>query len=55
MPVDLQVGTETRHLVTRDRTQRVVVDTAERPAEAVVDPKWILIDSNRSNNRMPVE
>jgi hypothetical protein len=55
MPVDLQVGSETRHLVTRDRTQRVVVDTAERPAEAVVDPKWILIDSNRANNRMPVQ
>lgn len=54
MPVVLRVGDVTRTLDSRERRQTVEVVTAARPAEAVLDPEWVLIDADRSNNRAPV-
>jgi hypothetical protein len=54
MPVDVQVGDVTRRLSSRLRRQTLVVTTAARPAEVLVDPKWILIDYDRANNRAAV-
>lgn len=54
MPVDVRVGDVTRRLSSRDRTQTLVVTTAAKPAEVLVDPRWILIDYNRANNRAAV-
>jgi hypothetical protein len=54
MPVDVQAGETVEHLTTRDRRQTVVLTTAAKPAMVVVDPKWVLIDYNRSNNTVAV-
>jgi hypothetical protein len=54
MPVDVQVGDATRRLSSRARRQTLVVTTATKPAEVLVDPKWILIDYDRANNRAAV-
>jgi aminopeptidase N len=54
MPVVLRVGGQTRTLDSRDRRQTVEVVTDTRPAEAVLDPDWVLIDMDRSNDRAPV-
>jgi len=54
MPVDVQVGDATRQLTSRLRRQTLVVTTATKPAEVLVDPKWILIDYDRANNRAAV-
>ena len=54
MPVDVRVGDVTRTLSSRARRQTLVVTTASRPAEVLVDPRWILIDYNRANNRAAV-
>ena len=55
MPVDVQVGSVTRRLTSRAATQTLVVDTPERPAQVIVDPKWILIDYDRSNNSRQIQ
>jgi hypothetical protein len=54
MPVDVRVGDVTRRLTSRAPRQTVVVVTAARPAEVMVDPRWILIDYDRANNRAAV-
>jgi len=54
MPVDVRVGDVTRRLASRARRQTLVVTTATKPAEVLVDPKWILIDYDRANNRAAV-
>lgn len=54
MPVVLRVGEVTRTLDSRDRQQTVEIVTDARPAEAVLDPAWVLIDYDRSNNRAPI-
>ena len=54
MPVVLRVGGQTRTLDSRDRRQTVEVVTDARPSEAVLDPDWVLIDMDRSNNRAPI-
>lgn len=54
MPVVLRVGGQTRTLDSRDRRQTVEIVTDARPAEAVLDPDWVLIDMDRSNNRAPI-
>ncbi len=54
MPVDLRVGDVTRRLESRERTQTVTVVTATRPADAMLDPRWILIDYDRANNHADV-
>ena len=54
MPVDVRVGDVTRRLSSRARRQTLVVTTATRPAEVLVDPKWILIDYDRANNTYPL-
>ncbi|HEX6371555.1 MAG TPA: M1 family metallopeptidase [Longimicrobium sp.] len=54
MPVVLRVGDQTRTLDSRERRQTVEVVTGTRPAEAVLDPDWVLIDRDRSNDRAPV-
>ncbi|MFL5382720.1 MAG: M1 family metallopeptidase [Longimicrobiaceae bacterium] len=54
MPVDVRVGDVTRRLTSRLRRQTLVVTTAAKPAEVFVDPRWILIDYDRANNRFAV-
>lgn len=54
MPVQLRVGGETRTLDSRDRRQSVTVTTASKPAEVVLDPRKVLLDMDRSNDRAPV-
>lgn len=54
MPVTLRVGDVTRTLDSRDRRQTVEIVTAARPAEVLLDPEWVLIDMDRSNNRAPL-
>lgn len=51
MPVVLRVGDATRTLDSRARRQTVEVVTRTRPADAVLDPEWVLLDMDRSNNR----
>jgi hypothetical protein len=51
MPVVLRVGDATRTLDSRARRQTVEVVTRARPAEAVLDPEWVLLDMERANNR----
>lgn len=51
MPVVLRVGDVTRTLDSRARRQTVEVVTRARPAEAVLDPEWVLLDMERANNR----
>jgi Peptidase family M1 domain len=50
MPVDLRVGTETRRIEGRERTQVVTITTATRPDEVVLDPDAILIETDVDNN-----
>ena len=52
MPVTLAASGVERRLDGRDRRQVVTLITAHRPAEVVLDPEWILIDPDRSNNRV---
>jgi aminopeptidase N len=54
MPIELRVGTETRRLDSRDRTQTVTVRTAQRPERVVLDPQNVLIDTDPSNNAREV-
>ncbi|HEX2210110.1 MAG TPA: M1 family metallopeptidase, partial [Longimicrobium sp.] len=54
MPVVLRVGDQTRTLDSRDRRQTVEIVTSSRPTEAVLDPDWVLIDMDRSNNRAAI-
>lgn len=51
MPVQLQVGGTSRTLDSRDPRQVVQVVTRERPREAVLDPREVLLDLDRTNNR----
>jgi aminopeptidase N len=51
MPVRLRVGDQTRALTSRATRQVLEVTTAERPAEAVLDPDNVLLDLDVSNNR----
>jgi aminopeptidase N len=51
MPVTLHVGGVTRTLDSRERRQTVEVVTDARPTEAVLDPDWVLLDYDRSNDR----
>jgi len=54
MPVELRVGGATRTLTGRGRSQRIIVTSSTRPAEAMLDPRWILIDYDRANNRASI-
>lgn len=51
MPVDLRIGDEIVRLDSREPVQTVEVRSSARPAEVVVDPERILIDTDPSNNR----
>lgn len=55
MPVTVQVGDERRRLESRERTQVVRVETAERPERVVLDPDRMLLDADPSNNRRELE
>ena len=52
MPVDLQVGDETRRLMTREPGQVVYFRQAQQPSDAVLDPAGVLLDINVENNRV---
>ncbi|HEU0077470.1 MAG TPA: M1 family aminopeptidase, partial [Longimicrobiaceae bacterium] len=51
MPVQLQVGGTSRTLDAREQRQVVQVVTRDRPREAVLDPRGVLLDLDRTNNR----
>ncbi len=52
MPVDLQVGGETRRLYRRDPRQVEFFRLPARPDEAVLDPGNVLLDLDPANNRV---
>jgi aminopeptidase N len=54
MPVELQVADTVVTLDSRERRQVAEVVTRERPREAVLDPRDVLLDLDPSNNRRPV-
>lgn len=54
MPVTLQVGDVFTRLDSREPTFTATVETAGKPAEAVLDPDVVLIDSNRQNNQRAI-
>ncbi|HEX6560085.1 MAG TPA: M1 family metallopeptidase [Longimicrobiales bacterium] len=54
-PVDLRVGDKTVRIDTHDAGNTTVVVTAAKPADAVLDPEYVLIDTDRSNNRKPLD
>ena len=54
MPVTVRVGDATARATGRGRMQTVTLTTATRPTEVVVDPSWILVDTNRGNNVAPI-
>jgi aminopeptidase N len=51
MPVILKVGTDTRTLDSKERTQTVEVVTHDKPADVVLDPDMILLDTDTANNK----
>ncbi|NIP59335.1 MAG: hypothetical protein GWM92_13495 [Gemmatimonadetes bacterium] len=55
MPVAVEIGPERVTLESRERSRDMAVVTTVRPAEVVVDPDVVLIDVDRSNNRVVVE
>ena len=54
MPITLRVGDVEQRLDSRERVQTVEIVTDERPAEAVLDPEYGVIETNRGNNRRAV-
>jgi hypothetical protein len=54
MPVQLSVGDQVVTLESRERRQVVEVVTDGRPAEAVLDPRDVLLDMDPANNRRAV-
>jgi hypothetical protein len=54
MPVDVQAGTAVQRLTSRGRRQTVTLTTATKPDAVIVDPRWVLIDYDRSNNTVAV-
>jgi hypothetical protein len=54
MPVELRVGETTVTLESRERRQVAEVVTRERPAEAVLDPRQVLLDIDPTNQRRAV-
>ena len=50
MPVRLKVGDVVTRLEAREPSFSVTVETAARPAEALLDPDVVLIDPDRQNN-----
>jgi hypothetical protein len=54
MPVIVRAGDGQQRVAGRERRQTVTVTSRTRPTEVVVDPSWVLIDRDRSNNRAPV-
>lgn len=54
MPVELRVGEETVTLDSRERRQVAEVVSRERPREAVLDPRDVLLDIDPANNRREI-
>lgn len=54
MPARLKVGDVIVPLDSRDASFSVNVDTPAKPAEAIIDPEFILLDINRQNNMKAV-
>jgi hypothetical protein len=51
MPVIIKVGSDTRTLDSKDRTQTVEVITRDKPVDVVLDPDMILLDTDPANNK----
>ncbi|MFQ5538550.1 MAG: M1 family metallopeptidase [Gemmatimonadota bacterium] len=54
MPVVLQVGPERVRLTSKERVQEVEVRVDRLPAEVILDPETVLLQTDRSNDRMEV-
>jgi len=54
MPVELRVGDVVRRLDSRERRQTVVVETASRPDRVTLDPRALLLETNKDNNTREV-
>lgn len=54
MPVTVRVGDAEQRATGRARRQTILLTSRERPTEVVVDPRMIVIDTDRTNNRAPV-
>ncbi len=54
MPVKLQVGDAEVTLASKDAVQRMTLVTADRPEEAILDPGFALLETDKANNRLPV-
>ncbi len=55
MPVVVQVGTVRVTLSSRGASQTTELVTEEKPDEAILDPDFALLESNRDNNQRRVE
>jgi len=54
LPVDLRVADKTVRVDSHDAHYTAVVTTAQRPQSVVLDPDFVLLDSDRSNNTRQV-
>lgn len=55
MPVDLQVGDKIKRVDSHDRNVTVTISSSVKPQEVVLDPDYVLLDVDRSNNRRTIE
>lgn len=55
MPLGVRVGGRVVAAESGERSQRVEVVTSERPAEVEIDPDAVLLDADRSNNRLGLD
>jgi hypothetical protein len=54
MPVELQVGETVRTLDSREQRQAVELVTRERPREAMLDPRSVLLDMDPTTHRAAI-
>jgi hypothetical protein len=55
MPVSVRVDRKVVVAESRSRSQLVEVITSDRPGEVEIDPDAVLLDADRSNNRLELD
>jgi hypothetical protein len=55
MPVSVRVDRKVVVAESRSRSQLVEVITSDRPGEVEIDPDFVLLDADRSNNRLELD
>jgi streptogramin lyase len=55
MPVSVRVGRKVVVAESRARSQLVEVVTSDRPGDVEIDPHAVLLDADRSNNRLDLD